>query len=47
MTELFGKERERVLKTERSARLRMNPEPKDDDRLKMRLLARGANEPVE
>ena len=47
MTELFGKERERVLKTEKSVRLRMNPEPKDDGRLKMRLLARGDNEPAE
>ena len=46
MTELFGKERERVLKEEKAVRLRMNPEPKDDGRLKMRLLARGDNEPA-
>ena len=44
MTKLFGKERERVLKEEKAVRLRMNPEPKDDDRLKMRLSARGDND---
>ena len=41
MTELFGDERERVLREEKAPRLRMNPEPKDDDRLKMRLLVMG------
>jgi hypothetical protein len=47
MTELFGDERERVLREEKAVRLRMNPEPKDDGRLKMRLLARGDCEPAE
>jgi hypothetical protein len=47
ITELFGEERERVLREEKAVRLRMNPEPKDDGRLKMRLLARGDCEPAE
>ena len=47
MTELFGAERERVLREEKAVRLRMNPEPKDDGRLKMRLLVRGDCEPAE
>ena len=47
MTELFGAERERVSREEKAVRLRMNPEPKDDGRLKMRLLARGDCEPAE
>ena len=45
MVELFGAERERVLKEESVPSLRMNPEPKDDGRLKMRLLVMGHTEP--
>ena len=44
MVELFGEERERVLKEESVPRLRMNPEPKDDGRLKMRFLVMGHTE---
>ena len=47
MVELHGEERERVLKEEKAPRLRMNPEPKPDDRLKMRLLVMGHLEPHE
>ena len=47
MTELYGPERERVLKEEKAPRLRMNPEPKDDGRLKMRFLVMGHCEPAE
>ena len=47
MTELFGSERERVIREEKAPRLRMNPEPKDDGRLKMRLLVMGHLEPHE
>ena len=47
MVELHGEERERVLKEEKAPRLRMNPEPKDDGRLKMRLLVMGHLEPHE
>jgi hypothetical protein len=48
LKELHGVERERVLKTEKVIRLRMNPEPKkiaEND--KMRLLVMGHTEPVE
>ena len=47
MVELHGEERERVLREEKAPRLRMNPEPKPDDRLKMRLLVMGHLEPHE
>ena len=47
MTELFDDERERVIKEEKAPHLRMNPEPKPDGRLKMRLLVRGDCEPEE
>jgi hypothetical protein len=47
MVELFDAERERVLREEKAPRLRMNPEPKDDGRLKMRMLVMGNCEPHE
>ena len=47
MVELHGEERERVLREEKAPRLRMNPEPKSDDRLKMPLLVMGHLEPHE
>ena len=45
MDELFGEERERVLNDEKAPRLRMNPELKDDGRIKMRMLVMGHCEP--
>ena len=47
MDELFGEERERVLNDEKAPRLRMNPELKDDGRIKMRMLVMGHCEPRE
>ena len=47
LRELHGDEREHVLKKEKAPRLRMNPEPKDDGRLKMRFLVMGNREPKE
>ena len=47
MDELTGEERERVLQEEKAPRLRMNPEPKDDGRLKMRMIVMGNCEPHE
>ena len=47
MVELGGDERERVIREEKAPHLRMNPEPKPDGRLKMRLLVRGDCEPEE
>jgi hypothetical protein len=44
MVELYGQEREDVLKSQAIPRLRMNPEPKPD-RMKFRLLVRGDTEP--
>lgn len=47
MVEIEGDERERVLREEKAPHLRMNPEPKPDGRLKMRLIVRGDCEPEE
>ena len=47
LRELEGKERDWALKTQKVIRLRMNPEPKPDGRLKMRLLVMGHLEPRE
>jgi hypothetical protein len=44
MQEVFGADKEAVLRNNEVPRLRMNPEPKVD-RLKMRLLVRGDTEP--
>ena len=46
LQEVFGEERERILKTQRVVRLRMNPEPKKAGRKKMRLLVRGDTQPA-
>jgi hypothetical protein len=45
--DMFDAEGERVLREEKAPRLRMNPEPKDDVRLKMRMLVMGNCEPHE
>ena len=47
MDELHGDERERVLKQEKVVRLRMNYEPKRDDRIKFRCIVMGHTEPRE
>ena len=46
-TELFGEDCKRVMKEEKVVSLRMNPEPKNDGRNKMRLLVKGFMEPPE
>ena len=47
LREVTGEEYKQVLKTQKVVKLRMNPEPKKDGRLKMRLLLKGFLEPKE